>query len=96
MTFRCNAICGIFVLATGMAIAGCHQNSSQTSEPTPQAQPMVLENVTWQLVDIGGKPAVPVPMDEKAATFRLDSNERRISGYTGINQFNVAPPPPDF
>ncbi|HEY7087978.1 MAG TPA: META domain-containing protein [Tepidisphaeraceae bacterium] len=86
MTFRSNVICGIFVLA--IAIAGCHQTSSQISEPTPQSQPMVLENITWQLVDIGGKPAVPVPMEGKPVTFRLDSNEKRISGYTGVNQFN--------
>jgi heat shock protein HslJ len=49
---------------------------------------MKIENTTWQLTEIGGKPAEPVAADDRAAQFRLDPAEKRASGYSSVNQFS--------
>ena len=40
----------------------------------------------WQLVELGGQPAEPVPEDGRAAKFRLNDADRRVTGYGGVNQ----------
>ena len=60
----------------------------RSDPPTKKsAMPPSIENVTWQLVEVGGKPAEPAPADEHAAHVRLDATSKRASGYSGVNAF---------
>jgi|SRR4051794_14072803 len=70
----------------GLFALGCHSNSK--TPPEAQARPAMIEDVTWQLVELDGAPAEPVAADTRAPVFRLDASDLRISGYTGLNQFN--------
>jgi heat shock protein HslJ len=47
----------------------------------------MIEHINWQLVEVGGRPAEPLPADSKPAHLRLNSADKRISGYSSINQF---------
>ena len=49
---------------------------------------MRIEDVTWQLDHVAGKPAELVPADARAPHFRLSASDKRAVGYSGINQFN--------
>ena len=51
---------------------------------------MLIENITWQLTEVGGAPAASVPADAQAAHFKLDSGQKRAIGYGGVNQFSGA------
>jgi heat shock protein HslJ len=49
---------------------------------------MPIEDITWQLVDVGGNEAVPAPAEDRAAYLRLNAKDKRATGYSGVNQFN--------
>lgn len=56
--------------------------------PLPGEGPKSIEDVTWQLDEVAGKKAQPVPADGRAAHFVLGSADKRVSGYGGVNQFS--------
>jgi heat shock protein HslJ len=47
-----------------------------------------LEDVTWNLVEANGYPAQPAPADARTAHFRLGASDGRVTGFTGVNNFN--------
>jgi heat shock protein HslJ len=65
----------------------CQSNKSRDDESSAQAKPASIEDTTWQLIEIGGKSAEPAPADARAANFRLNSSDKHVSGYSGVNQF---------
>ena len=75
------------LLASGLLFvaAGCQTATEEETGTT--SGPLMIENTTWQLSQVFGKPAEPVPADAKAAHFRLNGADKRVSGFTGINQF---------
>ena len=73
-----------------VAGVGCQGKPSGDGSTSREAKLMSIENMTWQLVEVGGKPAEVVPADAQAAHFRLSSEEKRATGYSGVNQFNGA------
>ena len=78
----------LILLALAGVSLGCQSNKPREGGSTAQAKMMTIEDVTWQLVEVGGKPAEAVPADGRAANFRLNLADKRVSGYSGINQFN--------
>jgi heat shock protein HslJ len=69
-----------------LACVSCRNDASKTGGAGPV--PVDIENVTWELADIGGKPAEPVTDDAPAANLRLSSEDRRAIGYSSVNQFS--------
>lgn len=67
---------------------GCQQPSSQRDASPAKDKPMTLEDVSWHLAEVGGKPAEPVPADAPAPHLRLHAKDRRVTGYSGVNAFN--------
>lgn len=78
MTYRLVIVLGLAALTT----IGCQSGS------TSQPKPMAIEGITWQLAEVSGKPAEPVPADAQVAYFRLDPAEKRVTGYSGINSMS--------
>ena len=78
----------VSILMTAFALAtvglGCQSNSRNAAAPIGPA----AVGITWRWVEVGGQPAEPVPADARAANFRLDAADKRVSGYSGLNQFN--------
>ena len=83
--------CDLYILAiTLMLLAsalGCQSDSSKP-DARASAAPVKIEDATWQLAEVDGKPAEPVAADERAAHFRLSAADKRVSGYSGINAFS--------
>jgi heat shock protein HslJ len=50
------------------------------------AGPKAVDGVFWQLVEVGGQPAEPVPEGDRAANFRLNDADHRVTGYGGVNR----------
>lgn len=73
---------GAMVLTWGLGCQG------DVAGGPPKAGAASIEDMTWQLDEVGGKRAQPVPADGKAAHLVLGSGEKRVSGYGGVNQFN--------
>jgi heat shock protein HslJ len=69
---------------------GC-QNESPVSGGTPaQQDPMAIQDIDWQLSQVGGRPAETLPGDTTPISFRLNSAGKRVTGYSGLNRFNGA------
>ena len=49
---------------------------------------MKIEEIDWRLIDLRGSPVEAAPAGTRAPFFHLTSEGKRISGYTGVNDFN--------
>jgi heat shock protein HslJ len=77
----------LFLSLTVFVGLSCQNDASKSGGGGPEARPFEIEDVTWQLTEIGGKPAEPVPADAQAPFLRLSTADRRASGYSSVNNF---------
>jgi heat shock protein HslJ len=78
----------ISLVAVALLVSGL--GCSSESPPACAMSPLPVENFTWQLAEIDGVPAAPAVPDAPAASFRLDSADKHVTGNTGLNDFNGA------
>ena len=91
MTWRLQPNRVTTVLALAMLIltsVGCKSGSAQADAGTSEGNPMRIVDVNWQLKDVEGNPTEPVPADARAPYLRLNSADKHVNGYSGVNQFN--------
>jgi heat shock protein HslJ len=77
------ALC-LFPLIFPMTLGalGC---ASQDSAPEAAVS---LEGTDWKPLELNGKALQPMPTGDQGAHLWFDASEKRMSGYTGINQIN--------
>jgi heat shock protein HslJ len=78
--------CIVGVSATLWWGAGCRTERAYAREVA--ARPVQLEYQNWMLEEVGGVPARRGSMNAKAAQMTFSGVDGRVSGYTGVNQFN--------
>ena len=84
------------VLTLAAMALSCQPKSKDVDAQPPDAKPELnveakpapIEDTTWRLAEVGGRPAETVPADARAAHLRLNASDHRASGYTGVNSFN--------
>jgi heat shock protein HslJ len=65
------------------AAFGCASHDS-----APEAPAVSLEGTDWKPLELNGKALQPMPTGDQGAHLWFDASEKRMSGYTGINQIN--------
>jgi heat shock protein HslJ len=78
--------CTIGAWAIVFGAPGCTTSPALAEEA--RASPVQLEYENWMLEEVGGIPAMRPSMNAKAAQITFSAVDRRVSGYTGVNQFN--------
>jgi heat shock protein HslJ len=91
MDTRVSVLASVALSLSLVFALGC-QSTSPTDDATTREAPtmatMAIENITWHLAEVGGKPAEPVPQDARAPHIRLSDSDKRVSGYSSVNQFS--------
>jgi heat shock protein HslJ len=75
-------------LLLAISVCACSSGKSKGDGAPPPHQSTRIEDVTWQLVDVQGKGAQPVPAGATAPNLRLSAADKRFSGFSGVNQFS--------
>lgn len=57
-------------------------------EDAPETPAVSLEGTDWKPVELNGKALQPMPTGDQGAHLWFDAGEKRMSGYTGLNQIN--------
>src|SRR5262249_50733667 len=78
----------ILLVACGCCCNNKSDAGSSAAGSSSAATMTSIEDITWNLANVGGTPAAPVPTDGKAAHFRLNSKDKRYTGYSSVNNFN--------
>jgi heat shock protein HslJ len=72
------------VMALGV---GCHSASHDASDHRG-SKSIAIEDVDWRLINLRATPVEPAPAGTRAPQLRLIPEGARVTGYTGVNDFN--------
>src|SRR3954452_23750940 len=91
--FTMNRTMAIGITILAVFVVGCRSSGSSSANDRSRsdagrANKMAIEDVDWRLIDLRGTPVEPAPAGTRAPQIRLISEGTRVTGYTGVNDFN--------
>jgi heat shock protein HslJ len=85
---------GFVCLSVSAIVVGCQSEGSRPSASRSSAarsdgdeNPAMVQDLDWRLVNLRGSPVEKSPAGTRAPMLRLDSEQKHISGYTGVSDF---------